>query len=176
MVELVLQNYDENVSVFNKQKENLLKNLSCPVQISHVGSTAIKDMYGKNILDILVGVKNENDFSVTFSELEKLGFLPSKNPQTSTSIYHFFASSEGETKSGDIHIHLCIMGTERYDEFLILKTYLISHPEEAKEYSDHKIELINKGFTNRKIYKAEKSKYVSDLISRAKQSVNYKTK
>lgn len=168
MVELKLQNYDENVSLFNQQKELLLKNLSCPVAISHVGSTAIKNMLGKNIIDVLVGVKNDTDFEITFSELEKLGFIPSK--KTESSIYHFFASAEGETKSGDIHIHLVIEGTERYDEFLILKNYLISHPEEAKAYSDYKLKLIKSGFTERKQYKAEKSKYVTALIMRAKQN------
>lgn len=170
MVELEFQNYEENVKTFNKIKDNLLKSISRPIIVDHVGSTAIKNMFGKNIIDILVGVQNHEDFEIVYKELTNLEFYPSKNFESN--IYHFFASTDAETKSGDIHIHLAIIGTDRYQDFLTLKYYLINNPDEAKAYSDHKLELIKKGTTERSNYRKEKSKYVSNLILKARQNRN----
>ena len=167
MVELEIQDYNYNVKFFNRVKNDLLKNLTCINSIEHVGSTAIPNMYGKNILDVLVGVKNQADFDKTFKEILGLKFRASKN--TESNFYHFFASAEGETKSGDVHIHLAIENTERYKEFLLLRNYLLSHEDEAKKYSEHKIYLTSHGVTDRKEYRTEKSKYVAELIARAKE-------
>ena len=70
--------------------------------------------------------------------------------------------------SGDIHIHLVILGTERYSEFLILRDYLLQNEEEAVNYSNLKKDIIDKGITDRREYKAIKSPYVTELLVRAK--------
>lgn len=71
--------------------------------------------------------------------------------------------------SGDIHIHLVIMDTERYSEFIILRDYLLHNDEEAKEYSNLKKKIIDEGITDRRVYKATKSPYVTELLGRAKK-------
>lgn len=168
MVNLVYQDYEKNVKFFEKIKQELLIGLTAAKTIEHVGSTAIKNMYGKNILDVLVGVETSWDFDVTFKELENLGYFASTN--FSSDIYHFFASKNEETGNGDVHIHLCLLGTDRYDDFVALRDYLRKNPNEAKAYSDFKLSLIQAGFIERKIYRAEKSDYVSNLIKRAKEN------
>jgi GrpB-like predicted nucleotidyltransferase (UPF0157 family) len=62
-----------------------------------------------------------------------------------------------------------IKNTERYREFLILRNYLLNNKEEAKNYSDMKKEILNNGFNDRKEYRRIKSKYVTELIERAKK-------
>lgn len=59
----------KNIKFFEKIKQEFLADLTATKTIEHVGSTAIKNMYGKNILDILVGVETSGDFDVTFKEL-----------------------------------------------------------------------------------------------------------
>lgn len=88
MVDLVYQDYEKNIRFFGKIRNELMTGLTTKKTIEHVGSTAIKNMYGKNILDILVGVETSEDFDVTFKELENLGYFASTN--FSSSIYHFF--------------------------------------------------------------------------------------
>lgn len=168
MVNLVYQDYEKNVKFFEKVKQELLAGLTVAKTIEHVGSTAIENMYGKNILDILVGVETSDDFDLTFKELENLGYFASKN--FNSDIYHFFASKVEETGDGDVHIHLCFTGTDRYDDFVALRDYLRKNPSEALSYSDFKLSLIQAGFIERKIYRAEKSTYVSDLIKRVKEN------
>ena len=61
------------------------------------------------------------------------------------------------------------METERYSEFIILLDYLIHNEEEAIKYSNLKKEIIDKGVTDRREYKAIKSPYVTDLLIKAKK-------
>ena len=61
-----------------------------------------------------------------------------------------------------------MMDTERYSEFIILREYLLNNNEEATNYSNLKKEIIDKGITDRREYKAIKSPYVTELLSRAK--------
>lgn len=169
MVTIIKQNYEENKYLFNKTKETLRKYLSANIPITHVGSTAIPDMYGKNIIDILIGAKDKTQFEEITQILTNASFVPSK--KSKDEIYQFFSSKETETASGDIHIHLVITNTERYSEFIILKDYLLNNKEEALKYSNFKQELIKHDIKDRKQYKAIKSEYVTKLIERAKSAL-----
>lgn len=166
MVTLVKQNYLENKKIYNQIEKDLRKALNKDISIDHVGSTAIPDMYGKNIIDILVGVKDAEQFEETSKILLNKSFTPSV--KSKTPIYQFFSSKEDETSSGDIHIHLVILNTERYNEFIILREYLLNNKDEALKYSNLKLKLIEDGITDRKQYKTVKSEYVTNLIERAK--------
>ena len=97
-----------------------------------------------------------------------MGYFASQNSKSE--IYQFFASKQGETGSGDIHIHLVIMGTDRYEDFLTLRDYLLSNKKEADDYMNHKKKLIEMGVVDRKLYRATKSEYVSALIERAREN------
>lgn len=164
MVELIKQNYYENKNKFKQLKEQL-KNVVGNAPITHVGSTALPNMIGKNIIDILIGAQNEKEFEQLKKAITEFGFLPSKN--SATEIYQFFASSSGETGNGDTHIHLGIIGTKRYEDFIILKKYLLDNADEATHYAEIKQNIVKNITTDRKEYRTKKGEYVTELIKRA---------
>lgn len=170
MVELVRQNKKVNTKLYNETLKKLRKVLGKEVPIDHVGSTSIPNMYGKNIIDILVGAENEEKLEELTIVLKNMGYYPGTN--STGMIYRFFASTEEETKSGDIHIHLVIINSDRYKDFLILKKYLLKNKEERKKYSDLKRKLIREGHFIRDDYKSIKSEYVSSLLERARKDIN----
>ena len=167
LVNLVYQNFAENKAMYNKIESELRKDLGEDIPINHVGSTAIPDMIGKNIIDILVGASDEKMFKELTEYFVQKGYRASE--KSKTDIYQFFASREGETSSGDSHIHLIMIETERYNEFIILREYLLNNKEEATNYSSLKKKLIESGIVERKEYKNKKSEYVTKLIERAKE-------
>jgi len=167
VVGLVKQNFQKNKKLYNQIEKKLKNKLEINCLITQVGSTAIPNMYGKNIIDILIGVKDDIEFKKITTKLINIGYFGSKNNKDG--IYNFFSSIETETGSGDIHIHLVIRETERYNEFIILKNYLLCNELEAKNYSNFKKEILKKGIKDRKEYKIIKTEYVSNLISRAKK-------
>lgn len=168
MIELVRQNLKVNKRLYNNVVKKLRKVINKNVPIDHVGSTSIPNMYGKNIIDILVGAKDSKELELLTNAIKSLGFYEGKKNQYD--IYRFFASTTEETKSGDIHIHLVISDTDRYKDFITLRDYLLKNKEEVKEYSKLKRDLLKKGYEDRKEYKRIKSVYVSNLIIRAKKS------
>jgi len=169
MVELINQDFDKNKEFYQRIEKHLRTKIEDNIQIDHVGSTAIPDIVGKNIIDILIGAKDKTEFKYLCDILVDDGYLPSQNSKTE--IYQFFASRAGETGDGDVHIHLVLTETDRYNEFLLLRNYLLENSNEAKNYSNHKKELISRGVTDRKEYRRIKSEYVSAMIERAKKSL-----
>lgn len=167
MVSLVRQNYKENKKMYKKIENSLRNVLPNDVQIEQVGSTAIPNMYGKNIIDILIGAENRSEFEKISNILKDNNYIGSE--KNKDDIYQFFASTANETKAGDVHIHLVIKNTQRFSDFIVLRNYLLTHKEEAKNYSDLKRKLIKNGITNRKEYKKEKSEYVTRLIEKARE-------
>ena len=167
MVEIVKQNFNMNKEMFKYVKEQLQKKLGEKVAIEHVGSTAIPNMYGKNIIDILIGVKDVDEFNHIKNVLEKNNYYGSEKSKTEE--YQFFASTTDETKSGDIHIHLVLKETQRYEDFIILREYLLNNENVAKEYSKFKRNLIESNIKEREDYKRIKSEYVSNLINNARK-------
>ncbi len=165
MVTLIKQDYQNNICLFNKIKDLLRKDLDNKIPIEHVGSTAIPNMIGKNIIDILIGASDNKEFLFIKNVLEKQGYYSSERKDN----YQFFATKCEETGDGDIHIHLVIKDSERYQEFLLLRDYLLSNQEEAHNYSMYKKELIEKGYTSREKYKKMKSIYVNKLLEKVRK-------
>jgi GrpB-like predicted nucleotidyltransferase (UPF0157 family) len=147
-------------------KAELQQLLGEGVDIDHVGSTAIPDICGKNIIDVLVGADDLEDFQQKLDLISGQGYFASQNSKNE--IYQFFASKQGETGDGDVHIHLVVKGTDRYEDFLKLRDYLLAFPKEAEAYSNHKKELVGLGVVDRKEYRRVKSEYVSAMIDRAR--------
>ena len=167
MVKLINQDYEYNKALYISIEKELKSKLD-NVVIDHVGSTAIPHIFGKNIIDILIGV-NLEDFDRVREILIDMGYCPSERSRTD--IYQFFASTIDETKSGDTHIHLVVLGTDRYNEFIVLRDYLLDNPSEAIAYSNHKKEILSLNLS-RAEYREIKSKYVSALIDRAKNKTH----
>lgn len=97
MISIVKQNYDENKKLYEKVENELRKKIDKNIPITHVGSTAIPNIkYGKNIIDILIGAKNQEQFERIFEILINEGYIASK--KSKDDIYQFFSSIEGETR------------------------------------------------------------------------------
>jgi GrpB-like predicted nucleotidyltransferase (UPF0157 family) len=73
---MVIVDYNEEWTMhFNKIKNVLEENLSPIVKIEHIGSTAIKGMCAKPIIDIVIVVKDDDNFIQIKNELElKFGY------------------------------------------------------------------------------------------------------
>lgn len=165
MLKLEKQNYNQNLRLYNAIKEQLKKQINKEIEISHVGSTSIPSIeYGKNIIDILIGAKDKKEFAEIAKILESINYIPSDKSKTEE--YQFFASTNEETKSGDIHIHLALKDTNRYKEFILLKEYLLENKKEAIAYSNFKQKLISTQTNNRAEYKKIKSEYVTKIIEK----------
>jgi len=166
MVKIIKQNLATNKKFYIKIKRELRKRIDKDIPIDHIGSTVIPKMIGKNIIDVLIGANNQYQLKKLSKILCNIGYFPNK--KSKNKIYQFFASRKEETRSGDVHIHLVMLNTDRYDDFLTIKNYLLNNKDEALAYANCKKEIVNNITVERKEYRSIKSEYVTKLFERAK--------
>lgn len=121
--------------VMKKRIEDALSSLASS-RISHIGSTAISDIWAKDIVDILVEVESDDDLEVAGQTLEHEGFIRmSAEPHRVSLNYGYSPQGFAENV---FHLHLRILGDN--DE-LYFRDYLNEHPEVAQEYQSLKLQL-----------------------------------
>ena len=140
----------------------LQKVLPQGVRINHIGSTAIKGIWAKPIVDILVEVGNNlTDISKI---LQENGWIKMSESEKRISL------NKGYTENGFAekvyHLHLRYLGDN--DE-IYFRDYLNTHPEIAKKYENLKLGLWKKFEHDRDGYTEAKSEFVIKYTTLAKQ-------
>ncbi len=124
-------------------------------RISHIGSTAIKDIWAKNIIDVLIEIPERVDMNEVSNILALNGFITMSSETKRISL------NKGYTKEWFAdkvyHIHLRFTGDN--DE-LYFRDYLNEHPEVATEYESLKLDLWKKHEHNRNAYTDAKTEFV----------------
>jgi len=158
------------VKRFEKEANRLRGVAGADVVIEHVGSSAV-GIGGKNIVDILIGVKSEDDMEKMRNTLTEAGYREGHDTHPDRIFMAFRVNDDNtdrETKDGDFHIHICVKGSETYLDFLRLRDYLLKNRSEALEYERKKKDFVCEAGGDRKKYRAIKSVYVSELLEKAR--------
>lgn len=154
---------------FSDEKEYLISLLGNYIKrISHIGSTAIKNIKTKPLVDILIEIDFENKDNVKEILLNNNYILMCESPDK-------ISFNKGYTANGYadkvFHIHIKKYGD--CDE-LYFRDYLNDNDEKAKEYEKLKEELYNKYNPNRDLYTAGKSDFVNAVTESAKMKYGNK--
>lgn len=132
-------------------------------RISHIGSTAIKNIKTKPIVDILIEAE-QNDFQFIKDVLMRNDYLLMMEKEDKISF------NKGYTNKGYgdkvFHIHIKEYGV--CDE-LYFRDYLNDHYDIAKQYEILKEDLYNKYKPNRDLYTAGKSGFVEKVVELARR-------
>src|SRR5690625_1182959 len=130
------------------------------VNIHHIGSTAVKWLSAKPIIDIAVEIKEYNDGEYCVNPLKNLGYLyggvdilPDR---------HYFYKGEPRTHQ----IHMYQAGNKYLSEQLGFRDYLRSNENNRKEYQELKIRLSNVNKHNKHKYADEKTEFVNSILAK----------
>jgi len=130
----------------------------------HVGSTAIKDIWAKPIIDILVVVKNESQLREAAAKLQGNGYIVMSATEKRISLNKGYTENGFAEKVFHLHVRLC----DDVDE-IYFRDYLNAHVDVAKEYEKLKLKLWKKYEHNRDAYTEAKSEFVNKYTQIAKQ-------
>ena len=123
--------------------------------IHHIGSTAIKDIWAKPIIDLLLEIEEREDFSDIKSELLSAGYICMAESNDRMSF------NKGYTPNGFaekvFHLHLRRKGDN--DE-IYFRNYMNRHSDIAKEYEQLKLSLWKRFEHDRDGYTNAKSEFV----------------
>ncbi len=149
---------------FSAEKERLNFLLGNYIKrVSHIGSTAIKNIKTKPIVDILIEIDLNNKDIVKQVLLDNHYILMGESVNK-------ISFNKGYTINGyaDTVFHIHIKEYGDCDE-LYFRDYLNDNYETAKEYEKLKEKLYNKYQPNRDLYTAGKSKFVVEIVNAAKE-------
>ena len=136
----------------------------CEPEISHIGSTAVSDIWSKPIVDILVEVPVGVDWQQIKTILEASGYICMSQSEARMSF------NKGYTPTGFaekvFHIHMRNVGDN--DE-IYFRDYLRANPATAKEYEALKLNLLPKYRNNRDGYTEAKTEFVNRVTALARK-------
>lgn len=140
------------------------------IEIYHIGSTSVKGLKAKPIIDIMPVVKDINSIDQYNSEFIELGYEPMG--EFGIPKRRFFKKGK-EKRTHHIHIFQ-IVDRDNIERHLAVRDYLREHPEDAEAYGELKYELAQKFSKEIEAYCDGKDFFVKELEKKA--LVWYKTK
>lgn len=136
------------------------------IRISHIGSTAIDNIYAKDIVDILMEVDNSTDLRDIAREAENIGFI--RMSERKKRIFLNYGYTPDGFADKVYHLHLRYKGDN--DE-IYFRDYLNTHPDIAAEYEKLKLELWKKFEHDRNTYTEAKTSFIKKWTVKAKESI-----
>lgn len=154
---ILTEHKEEWAARYEEEKEFLTALLPGDVVIHHIGSTAIKGIWAKPIIDILIEVPDVGELSAVKDTLAANGYICMHREEKRISL------NKGYTENGFaekvFHIHLRIAGDNAEVGF---RDLLNSDEKLARQYEELKLSLWKKyehdrdGYTNAKTEFIEK--------------------
>lgn len=162
---LVENKYDLWKEYYNEIKNelyNLLKDYD--VVINHIGSTSLKDIWAKPIIDVLIEFDDEVKMKEASKILSKNNFIIMNEKENRISL------NRGYTEEGFAekvyHIHLRAKGD---NEEIAFRDYLENHEDDKKEYESLKLDLWKKFEHDRDGYTEAKSDFIKKIEKNLKK-------
>lgn len=135
-------------------------------RIEHIGSTAIKDMPAKPIIDILVGVDNLKKVDESLlRDFSKAGFLRLKVERPEEKVLAKFTNDTYQEKTH--FVHLVDYQKDLWHNLLFFRDYLNANEAVKHRYMKLKQEYINNTATGLNIndYTKYKEDFVKNIFS-----------
>ena len=132
--------------------------------IEHIGSTSVRSICAKPIIDLVLGVTDLSALLRQNPLLEQNGFLYRGQDHPDQ---HLYICGSGDFITH--HIHAVQHRGEAWNNYVNLRDYLNSHAEDAAAYAKLKASLAAQYADDRKTYTAQKSAFIQALLAKAAQ-------
>ncbi|MCQ2462432.1 MAG: GrpB family protein [Clostridia bacterium] len=139
------------------------------VDIQHIGSTAVKSICAKPIIDIAVGVNSFDEILKKKAELEESGFYFRESRVENQLLFACGSYYDGTGEKQTHFIHAVIHGGSEWQNYLLFRDYLNENITAAKEYEALKLKLAEECpvDSGREHYLSGKHGFIRNLIRTA---------
>jgi GrpB-like predicted nucleotidyltransferase (UPF0157 family) len=120
----------------------ILKDINC--EVVHVGSTSVKGVWAKPILDIDIIVNNSEDCNNVIFLLESVGYTHIGNVGIEGREAFKYSGNNKYIVWMEHNLYVCLKGNENLRNHLLLQKHLQSNKKSADKYSKLKRELAKK--------------------------------
>jgi GrpB-like predicted nucleotidyltransferase (UPF0157 family) len=163
-----LHEYDEMwPALFEQERRRLLALLPQIFRdIQHIGSTSIRGLAAKPIIDILAGVESMETAESIGSVLCSSGYTTSAEFNRSLEDCRWYMRWANGHRTH--HLHVVVHGSPAWLERLRFRDALRADPSLAAEYEKLKLQLAAEHFRDREAYTDAKFKFV-EAVSRSRR-------
>lgn len=157
-------NYELYKKVFKEEKA-YLKNIfkENRFKIEHVGSTAVKNLLSKPVVDIAIGADDLNSFKKYYSLLNKRYTITEQKEKE-----EILLVKENEKETFCL-IHILDIKSNRYTNMIKFRDILINNVDILKKYENLKIDLAKKYKNDRKNYTKSKNEFINEVLKNKKE-------
>ncbi|MBQ3223074.1 MAG: GrpB family protein [Clostridia bacterium] len=134
------------------------------VDIQHVGSTAIRGISAKPILDLVVAVRSLEDIAPHAEALAQNGFIDRGQDRPGQ---HLFVMGDLAADTRTHHIHIVEYTDPAWKNYINFRDYCNAHPAEAARYDALKRRLCAEHADNRALYTPGKQDLINELLEKA---------
>jgi len=146
--------------MFELEKDRLEKLFGdLVIQVYHIGSTAIPNIYAKPIIDILIEVKDIEKVDKFNPGMRQLGYIP--KGEYGIPGRRFFI--KGTEVNRTHHIHIFQQGDVEVGKHVNFRDYMRLHPDKAVAYSKLKRDLAQKYPEDITGYMSEKNDFIKKI-------------
>jgi GrpB-like predicted nucleotidyltransferase (UPF0157 family) len=132
------------------------------LDVQHVGSTSIPGIAAKPIIDIAVGVADYKGARVCIAPLEALGYT--YHGEHGIPGRHYFTRGDPTL----YHTHMHETTSRAWGNLVLLRDYLLQHPEEAQAYEALKQRLAEQCRHDRRAYTDGKAPFIERILELAR--------
>ena len=157
--------YDVNwPSVFQRHAAKIKEALgTAALRVEHIGSTAVRGLPAKPIIDILLIVENSGDERSYLPHLERAGYeLRVREP-------HFHQHRMFRTPEKDVHIHVYSPNSPEIERHLIFRDRLRENASERTLYAETKRALAQQDWPDMNAYADAKTEVIEAIIARERE-------
>ncbi len=153
------KNYEKWKKMFEEEKNNLNKIFDDnSFKIEHVGSTAVKGLLAKPIVDIAIGLDSFEDIKIYENKLKEIYTFKVNFKKN-----EILLIKENKTETFFL-IHILLVNDKRYQDMIRFRNILNNNKEILKEYEDLKITLSKKYANDRKMYTQSKNEFITNIL------------
>ena len=163
-----LEPHNSQWEILAKEIIEKLKNIlgNDMVAAEHIGSTSIRKIYAKPIIDIAVGVTDFEKMMKHNDELKEVGIIYRREDHPGQ---HLYICGDLENNIHTHYIHVVIWGESAWNNYINMREYLNANDEKAMEYSRLKVQLAEEYSDDRIAYTEGKHELIEKILEEARE-------
>src|SRR3989344_39977 len=157
--------YSEKFLLLFKKERARLRKILPKAKIEHIGSSAVKGLGGKGIIDITIAVSKKS-LEISLLKLKKKGY--DYRPSGGDRYRKFFQRiirSHGDERR--VHVHLTWENSKALRVHVAIREYLRKHKDVAKKYAQIKKQGVKHARGEGAKYRKYKDAFIKNLEKKA---------
>lgn len=168
-MKIIIEPYNPKWKIeFEKECRLLMNSIKEPdIKIEHIGSTSVKGLDAKPIIDIMIGLKDFNTADNHISTIESLGYNYIPKYEDVMPHRRFFTKESNGKRTH--HIHMVGLETEFWNRHLRFRDHLRNNNEDRNKYMELKMDLVKREWANGNEYADAKSEFIKEIEEKTKE-------